>query len=107
MKKIWYVDFIIDQCDDFVNELLDTYAERIGCYSNRKDAYNEFMRLKNYIKTFWWKDLKEEHECGNTISIALYVGKVDDEFDEDKDNFYEASSDNYYILEERYLCGRW
>lgn len=103
-KKIWYLDVNYEIDDDFTLHLIEWGYT--GIYTTRKEGE---QALKDFVRELKenFKDEIEEEKADNTISIALYVGEVYEDFDEEMDNFYEASSDNYHAVVERYLCGRW
>ena len=106
MKKLYFLDIVYEYDSDFYWQL----NEAGYCYKYFKTRKEGVKAVKDFvkdIKTKYKQTLASEAKNGNTISVALYRGDVCNRFNIVKDDFYEASSDNYHVVFERYLCGRW
>ena len=106
MKTLYYLDINYEYDSPFY-----WFLNQSGfCYLYFKTRKEGFKTLKEFVKDIkarYKKELVSEAKNKNVLSIALYKGVVDDDFDEEQDDFYEASCENYHVVEERYLCGRW
>lgn len=112
MKTIYYVDcsnntFLASLLVSLMNEKVSSF-----CFT-RKQGVEYLKEAFHYLKTRYadkLQDLKKyckENDYDEVITIDLYQGKVGNGFDYQKDNFFEASSDNYHIIDSRYLLGRY
>lgn len=106
MKKLYFLDINYEYDSPFY-WLLNESGYCYLYFKTRKEGFKTLKEFVKDIKARYKKTLATEAKNGNTMSVALYVGTVSNDFDEEADNFYEASSDNYHTVEERYLCGRY
>lgn len=104
LKKIYYLDFNTEYGSDLIWELCEEYVGERGFYDTRKEATQVLIQTARRIKEIYKDELKLEGD--NVLTMDLYVGHVPNDFDEGEDDFYEAS-DDYHIVESRYLCGRY
>ena len=98
MKKVYY----LDMNSEFATDLRE--AGLLGIYSKRKEAYADLVSEAKKVKKMYAKELKEEAEAGNTITLDLYEAEARDDFDLELCCFWEL---DYRLIDSRYLCGRY
>lgn len=112
MKRVYYID--CDCNNDYGMKLVRSCNEKISLATySRSEALSHLKQARRLLK---WKfkeelnELKKKAKKDNldiVITIDCYAGKVSKDFDIDKDNFFDESSDNYHAIASRYLLGRY
>ena len=112
MKKVYWVDV---GCDTHLAQgLVNDMNEKI-CrgFHSRTRAIGYLKYIYQYLKERYAKDIDDlksyckEYDYDETITIDVYKGVVYNKFDFGDDNFFEEASDNYSLIDSRYLLGRY
>ena len=112
MKKVYYLDFDFDHAPNSIAEmeLEDFFWEnfgRMGFIKTRKEAKANMLDLYHEIKANGlWKKLRDE-KSNNTITLDLIKGEVDDDYDIYSEDALIWQIDNHYVVEGRYILGRY
>lgn len=102
MKKIYYID-----CNgEFNSDIYGAINEKVDGYygKTKREAVECLKQATKYVKERFADWLKTEKKEGNTITLDLYVAKVDDNEDYKNWNIFQY---DYQLVDSRYLCGRY
>lgn len=113
MKKVYCIDV---NCEtSLAQELVNLMNEKVcRVFAKRKDAIKHLVGSYHYLKERYHEELYGVTLHNNTflqvsqwetITIDCYKAVVEDDFDLETDSIFET--DNYHIIDSRYLCGRY
>lgn len=110
MKKVYYVEA---DCENGYNDEFVFWANTkvMATFTKRKEAFKWLIRRSRLLKEWCANEIKairkhnKQFGTDTTITFDLYKAIVDDDFDIEIDNIFET--DNYHVIESRYLVGRY
>ena len=113
MKKVYLVD---SDCDSGLGEsIVRLVNDDVGFiqFATRKSAMEHLVKSFREMKQKYTDKIAElkkyckKNDDYEVITIDCWVGEVEDDFDINKDSFWEYAIENHKLLACRYLCGRY